>query len=123
MFMTHHGAMVSYGGKMKRNSHAEKPNRAWLFALLTCLVALLLPCAALGQVGAASLSGVVQDQTAALVSGATVTLTNVQNGAELTVQSNGAGSFHFAAVPSGDYRISIKMNGFRDMVRTGIHLN
>lgn len=111
---------------MKRNFLTKYPIRSdrprWSLAL-TCVVALLLCGAALGQVGAASLSGVVQDQTAAIVSGANVTLTNVSTGAELTVASNSAGTFHFAAVPSGDYRITIKMAGFRDLVRAGIHLN
>ena len=112
---------------MKRESFAVVPVRSsrklWLFATLACLVVLLFPYAAIAQVGAASLNGVVQDQTAASVPGATVTLTNIQNGVERSVATNGTGLFHFAAVPSGDYRLSIKMKGFRELVRTGIHLN
>lgn len=115
---------------MKRKSNAEEPIRGnrsfrkrWFAALFTCLVALLLPYVATGQVGAASLNGVVQDQTSALVPGAAVTLTNIQNGVERTVTSNSSGTFYFAAVPSGDYRLTIKMNGFRDLVRSGIHLS
>jgi hypothetical protein len=115
---------------MKRNSYAGVPisgnrpfRKRWLFALLTCLVGLLLPYAALGQVGAASLSGVVQDPTSAFVAGATVTLTNVQNGMERTATTNDSGAFYFAAVPSGDYHLTIKMSGFRDLFRSGIHLS
>ena len=95
----------------------------YFFALITSLVLLLLPYSAIGQVGAASLRGVVVDPTSAIVSGATITLTNVQNGVERTLTSNSTGGFHFAAVPSGDYKIAIKMQGFADLVRTGIHLN
>lgn len=115
---------------MERNCYTEEPIRGnrsfrtrWFSALFMCLVALLLCQAALGQVGAASLSGVVQDPTSAVVPGATVTLTNVQNGVVRTVESNSAGTFYFAAVPSGDYRIGIKAKGFGDLARTGIHLN
>jgi len=74
-------------------------------------------------VGAGSLSGVVQDPSSAYVPGAVVALTNLQNGIERTVTSNGSGAFYFAAVPSGDYRITIKMKGFRDLFRSGIHVN
>ncbi len=114
---------------MKRNSNAGERIRGdrrvscrRLFAVLACVVTLLLPSAALAQVAAASLSGVVQDQTAAIVPGAAVTLTNVQNGVERTVTTTSSGTFYFAAVPSGDYRLTVKMNGFRELVQTGIHL-
>ncbi len=82
-----------------------------------------MPLAAIGQVASASLSGVIQDPTSAIVPGASVTLANVQNGIERTVTSNRSGTFYFAAVPSGDYRLTVKMQGFGDLVRQNIHLN
>jgi hypothetical protein len=75
------------------------------------------------QVGSASLSGVVQDQSGAVIPGAAVKLANAQNGAERTATSNSSGSFTFAAVSSGDYNLTITANGFSDYVRNGIHLN
>lgn len=115
---------------MKRNSSAVDSHcgnrsfkKLWVSTLLTCLVALCLSAAAIGQVGAASLSGIVQDPSSAIVPGASVTLTNLQTGIERTVKSTGSGTFNFAAVPSGDYRVTIKMAGFNDLVRTNIHLN
>ena len=98
-----------------------------LFLALACAVAILAICFGQGvaraQVGAASASGIVQDQTSAVVPGATVTLKNLQSGAERTIKSNNSGAFSFAAVPSGDYRISVRMSGFKDAVRESIHLN
>jgi len=75
------------------------------------------------QVGVASLSGVVQDQTGAIIPGATVILTNGINGSVTTIESNPAGAFTFAAIPSGDYTLKIEHSGFNAFVQTGIHLN
>ncbi len=66
------------------------------------LVAMCGP--ARGQVGAASLSGMVQDQTGAAVPGATVTIQNTASGAERHLQSNSAGEFTFSAVPAATTR-------------------
>jgi hypothetical protein len=94
-----------------------------LSRLLLCILAVSLSLAARGQVGSASLSGIVQDPTSAVVPGATVTLKNVASGAVRTGSSNGSGVFNFAAVPSGDYSLTVTMKGFGQLSRTGIHLN
>lgn len=112
---------------MKSSSRAKFPGSRinWRLAVLltSVLVFVFVVPSALGQAGSASLSGLVQDPSAAVLPGAAVTLTNVQTGTELNVITNGAGAFFFAAVPSGDYRIAVKMTGFHDLVRVGIHLN
>ena len=90
---------------------------------------LVLACALLGsssgraQVGAASLSGVVEDQTGAVVSTATVVLSNNANGRKITLKTDSAGAFSFAAVPNGDYTVTVKRDGFNAFVQTGVHLN
>ena len=93
--------------------------------VLSLLVILLLALtgSAFAQVGAAALSGIVQDPTGAAVPGATVTLTNAQTAQVRTLQSNGAGAFTFSSVPNGDYKLAISHTGFRAYNRTGIHLN
>jgi hypothetical protein len=82
-------------------------------------------CAAMApaQVGSASLSGVVQDQTGAAVPEAIVTLENALTGMPRTVTSNDVGSFSFAAVPSGDYSLKVDKAGFAKFVQNGIHLD
>ena len=79
--------------------------------------------AAHAQVGAASVSGIVEDQANAVVPNATVVLTNVQSAAERTGNTNGSGYFEFAAVPSGDYTVTVRASGFKQLVRSSIHLN
>src|SRR5258708_29327555 len=78
---------------------------------------------AVAQVGSASLSGVVLDQTGAAVSDAAVTLEDTLSGTLRTVTSNGVGAFSFAAVPSGNYSLKVDKTGFSKFIQTGIHLD
>jgi hypothetical protein len=88
------------------------------------LILLAMFCTpAQGQVGAAALSGIVQDQTGAIVPGATVALQNVVSGALRTSHGNNSGSFTFSAVPSGDYSLTVSAPGFKQLIRSSIHLN
>ena len=96
--------------------------RSWcVLSLLLCVA--MLCTVTYAQVGAAALSGVVQDQTGAVIPAASVSLENVLSKAQRVGHSNGAGSFSFAAVPSGDYKLTIKVQGFQQYVQTSIHLN
>lgn len=92
-------------------------------ALCLALFSLLAGSAALAQVGAASLSGVVQDQTGAVVPGAKATLENRQTRAVRTTDTTSSGDFNFAAIPAGDYNLTITGNGFTTYTQSGIHLN
>src|ERR1700728_4637082 len=113
------------GDRMKVATGPWKIQRSWsvlsVFVYLMVLGAMCSP--AQGQVGAASLSGVVQDQTGAAVPGAAVTIQNTASGAERHLQSNSAGEFAFSAVASGDYKVTIEHAGFKQLVRPAVHLN
>ena len=91
--------------------------------LTICLCLGLLCHAGWSQVGAASLSGVVEDPTRAIIPGATVVLLNNASKAERSLHSNAAGAFTFAAVPSGDYTLTVQLTGFQKLLHPGIHLN
>ena len=90
-------------------------------ALLACL--LLIPAVMRSQVGTATLSGVVQDTTGAVVKGAAATLTNTISGAQRTAIANGEGLFSFSAVAAGDYALKVSAPGFGDYRQTGVHLD
>ena len=116
---------------MKRNyANSDSLSSIWIrrnhgrFGLFLCLLLMTGLCVpARGQVGAASLSGIVEDQTGAIVPGASVTIQNAASGAQRESRSNGSGSFTFSAVPSGDYNLTIQATGFKQLVRSSIHLN
>ncbi len=81
------------------------------------------PVPAIAQGTTATLSGTVSDPTNAIIPGAEVSLTNVQNGTKRTSRSNSSGDFVFAAVPSGNYDVRVTMPGFRATVLHNIHLD
>ena len=108
------GAMTLRGRSVRRAG-------ACLATLAVCLW--VLAGAARAQVGSASLSGLVQDTTGAVVPGAVATLENARTAAQRTAKSNGAGAFNFSSVPSGDYKLTVTRNGFEAFTQTGIHLD
>jgi hypothetical protein len=87
------------------------------------LLFLLAGATARAQVGAASLSGIVEDQTGALIPGATATLEDVRTKVQRISSTSGVGGFAFAAVPAGDYSLTIAHGGFSTYTLNGIHLN
>jgi Carboxypeptidase regulatory-like domain len=92
-------------------------------ALLALLLLLLLPSALRAQVGSASLSGVVQDATGAIISGASVIAHNDATGQERKTTSNSSGGFTFSALPSGDYDITASEKGFSSSTVKAVHLD
>jgi len=111
-------------------NHAARAHTVWSALTWTVgpaiLAALLLLCCAApiqAQTISASLSGSVEDQTGAIVPGATVTLTNQSSKDKRASKTDSAGLFTFAAVPSGTYQVQISMNGFDSFVERDIVLN
>jgi len=87
------------------------------------LSAVILSAPAVAQVGAATVGGQVQDTSGAVVPGAAVVLHNTGSGADRKTASNGSGAFSFAAVPSGDYSLTVSRAGFKSYTQTSLHLD
>ncbi len=60
----------------------------------------------------ASVSGTVTDATGAVITGATITLSNVAN-VKLTTTSDAQGSYKFSGLQSGTYNIEVTARGFK----------
>jgi len=71
----------------------------------------------------ATISGTVKDSTGAVVSKASVTLTNTGTNVSRTILTGMDGSYLFTLVPIGTYRLTVEQTGFRKYVRDGIVLN
>ncbi len=86
------------------------------FFLVLSSVLLLLstapPLSAQATVGAGSIVGTVSDPSGAVISGATVTITNAASGQAIKVVSNSAGSFNSGALIPGDYNTHVSAKGF-----------
>ena len=76
-----------------------------------------------GTVNAQALQGVtgtVTDSSGAVVSGATVTVTNTATGVSKTSVSNSAGTYNVTDLIPGSYTIKVDMAGFQSSVHTGV---
>jgi Carboxypeptidase regulatory-like domain/TonB dependent receptor/TonB-dependent Receptor Plug Domain len=83
--------------------------------LLMCAV-LLLVCAApaLAQTSTTgALTGVVTDPSGAVISGATVTATNIGTGEVRTVTTDASGNYKFSDLPPGNYKLTFGASGFK----------
>jgi hypothetical protein len=69
------------------------------------------------------LSGVIADQTGAVIPNANVTLTNQLSGDIRRTVSNSEGLFAFASVPTGEYTVFIEAQGFAKWERSGIRIS
>jgi len=79
------------------------------FLVVLCLGSQLL-CAQSTSTGI--VTGTVTDQSGALVSGATVTLTDAATGMARTATTNNAGHYVFVDVPPASYSVTITKQGF-----------
>ena len=82
------------------------------FAALLCFA---IPAA--GQPSAASVGGIVTDQSAARLSDATVTIAHVRNGRVLTVTTGREGEYRAVALIPGEYDLTAERSGFTAVVR------
>ena len=72
------------------------------------------------QVLYGSIVGSVSDASGATLPGATVTIEQAETKLTRELVTDASGIYHFTAVPSGTYTISIKMNGFRPYSRSSV---
>jgi hypothetical protein len=86
-----------------------------LFLLLACLPTVR------AQVSA-SLTGLITDPSGARVPSAAITVKNVETGAIRSTVSDDAGRYQVLALPVGEYEIRVSKTGFREQIRSGIHL-
>src|SRR5215472_1762538 len=71
----------------------------------------------------ASLSGTVMDQSGAAISGANVTVRNLESGSARDTVTDGRGYYQFSSLPVGAYGINVTKAKFAGEVRSGIRLS
>src|SRR5215813_2173568 len=92
------------------------------FGLLLSIYAALFAVCAFGQQGTTSLRGTILDKTAASITGATVTLTNTEQGVQRATTSSDTGAYEFVSLPPGTYAIRVEATGFRAYYQKNIEL-
>ncbi len=68
------------------------------------------------------IEGVVTDAGGATVPNATVTVRNIETGAERTVTTDDGGVYRIPLLPLGSYRVTVEAANFKRLVREGITL-
>jgi hypothetical protein len=76
----------------------------------------------LAQEFRASISGAVTDATGAAIAGAKITVTEVNTATKVETTSDGAGHYNAPFLLPGDYDVSVKVEGFREFIRKGLHV-
>jgi len=90
---------------------------------LKTLLILILFCALTAYAQyRASIQGVVTDPDGATVSGATLTLTNLEINQKLTATSDANGIYNFNALPPSKYSLTVEKTGFKKKVLDNVGL-
>ena len=74
------------------------------------------------QTTGATLQGTVFDEQGAVLPGASVTIENVETGAQRAIVTDSRGRYRAAALPPGRYRMRIELSSFSIYVREGLTL-
>jgi len=92
------------------------------FRLVTYVLVLAVAvCPLFAQTGTSSIHGAVTDPQGRVVSGATVTLTNIATNAVRAAKTTDAGLFSFDLITPGDYRVQVEAKGFKRQEVANVH--
>jgi hypothetical protein len=91
-------------------------------SLVAVLALLLVPVALFCQEYRGTISGAVTDATGAIIGGAKVTVTEIRTGAKVETVSDTAGQYAAPFLSPGDYQIDVRVAGFKEFTRKGVHL-
>jgi len=78
--------------------------------------------AARAEVGG-KITGVVKDQSGAVIPGAAVVVTNAQTGAKLSATTDQEGAFTFPVLAVGQYQVDVAIDGFQPYRETGLAID
>jgi hypothetical protein len=101
--------------------HDQTSRRNWLFLLLPLMFA--LACTQMFAQANSNITGIVSDQSGAVVAGANISLTDSATGATKTTTSGETGLYDLAGLNSGTYNMSVAAKGFQTFLQNGIVVN
>src|SRR5713226_8641558 len=90
-------------------------------AIVLCLVMSLARLA--GQTTTGSIVGTVNDPSGAVISGANITVTNMDTGIAVKAASDSTGNYVVTPLAIGRYSVTVEAAGFKKSVRTDITVN
>ena len=87
------------------------------------LIVLSFAAVAMAQTETATISGLITDNTGAVVPGAEVNLQSVERGSATSATTNNAGIYVFASVHPGPYQLAVHKAGFKQVDFLGLVVN
>lgn len=99
----------------------RRHTETWLLLPLVLIALMVLP-SAYAQETTAGLQGTVKDPSGAVIANATIEVSGPALIGTRKVQTDEAGTYRFAALPSGEYAITVIAAGFRPYRQFGIGL-
>ena len=97
--------------------------RPWSIVLLAIVMAAAPVRCLFGQADQGTITGVVQDPSGAVIGGANVVLTNIDEGQVLKSKTDGAGVYTFSPIKIGNYQVSVSAGGFETTTQTNLHVD
>ncbi len=97
--------------------------RGWIWSACFLLLVLFAAASAHAQSVQGSVLGTVKDKQGAVAPGATVTLTNLNEGTVRTTASSSSGEFQFEDVTAGKYSFEVTLNGFNKFTESNVELS
>jgi hypothetical protein len=91
--------------------------------IVVCLLTLFLPAIGFTQAGNGQIQGVCRDPEGASVPGVSVTIRELETGAERVLKTDEAGRFSAPFMPVGTYSIQTEFPGMAPLNRTGLVLS
>lgn len=89
---------------------------------ILALVLLAGPSASAQGGGNVAITGTVSDPTGAVITGATVTVTELSTSIVRTDKTKGSGEFNFTALPPSTYKVSVQAQGFKEFIQNVVML-
>ncbi|MGO9404506.1 MAG: TonB-dependent receptor domain-containing protein [Terriglobales bacterium] len=97
--------------------------RLQVFSALFLLMVLTFAAPLWAQKDAGAIVGLVRDSSGAVVTGAKVTVTDVDRGIQLTFATNDAGEYVASPLRIGRYTVTVEMKGFKKEVAGPVQVN
>src|SRR5262245_10847427 len=92
-------------------------------AMVFCVVVMLLTTVFVyGQTATATLSGMVNDESGAVIAGAAVTSRNMNTGVVRITRTDDQGLYSLVNLEPGNYELRVELSGFKTAVRNDVIL-
>src|ERR1700733_3282897 len=108
---------------MQHNVGTARRLLAGVRLMLLPLLLLLPGTSCFAQVDQGAITGIVQDQSGAVLPGALVTVTNIDTGLALQVKTNSSGTYVVQPLKIGNYTVTATAQGFETVTRENLHVD